>query len=65
GIFQSDPIADVGMYNGDFTIHYMIYLQTVRTDLSAGVHTVTVVIYGESTANYVWYSTLYVQKFSN
>jgi hypothetical protein len=63
GIIQSEPIADVGMYDGDFTIHYMITLQTVRTDLSAGIHNVTVMIYGESTANYIFQSTLYVQKF--
>lgn len=63
GIFQSDPSAQVGMYQGSFSINYMLHLQTVRTDLSAGVHSVTVVIIGDSTANYIWKSTLFVQKF--
>jgi hypothetical protein len=64
GIFQSEPSGEVGMYDGGFTISSMLHLQTVRTDLSAGVHDVTVVIYGDSTANYIWKSTLYVQKSS-
>jgi hypothetical protein len=46
-------------------INFMINLQTVRTDLSAGMHIVTAMVYGESTANYISQSTLYVQKFSN
>ncbi len=65
GVIQTDPIAEVGMYDGAFTINHMLHLQIVRTDLLAGVHTVTVVIYGDSTANYIWDSTLYVQKLSN
>ncbi|MFW9970845.1 MAG: hypothetical protein ACFFDF_11665 [Candidatus Odinarchaeota archaeon] len=65
GILQTDPVAEVGMYDGAFTINYMLHLQTVITDLSVGSHNVTAVIYGESTANYIWKSTLYVQKFSN
>lgn len=64
GILQSDPNAEVGMYNGDFTINFMLHLQTVRSDLSAGIHNVTVVIWGDSTANYVYKSTLIVQKVS-
>ncbi len=62
GILQSDPNAEVGMYNGDFTINFMLHLQTVRTDLSAGVHNVTVMIWGDTSANYVYKSTLFVQK---
>ena len=62
GIRQVEPIAEVGMYNGDFMINHMIHLQTVRTDLSAGTHNITVVIYGDSTANYIFESTLFVQK---
>lgn len=65
GIFQSEPSAVVGMYNGGFTENFMLHLQTVRTDLSAGMHYVTIVIYGDSTANYIWQSTLYVQKILN
>jgi len=64
GIFQSDPSAEVGMYGGTFTINHMIHLQTVRSDLSSGSHTVTVVIYGDSTANYIWKSSLFVQTVS-
>lgn len=62
GLFQSDPSAEVGTYDGDFTMSFMIHLQAVREDLSPGTHNVTVVIYGESTANYIWKSTLFVQK---
>jgi hypothetical protein len=64
GLFQSDPSAEVGMYNGAFTINHMIHLQAVRSDLSSGSHTVTVVIYGDSTANYIWKSSLFVQTVS-
>ena len=64
GILQSDPMAEVGMYNGDFTINFMLHLQTVKSDLSAGIHNVTVVIWGDSTGNYVYKSTLIVQKVS-
>jgi hypothetical protein len=65
GIIQTEPIAQVGMYNGGFTVNFMLYLQTVRADLSAGGHYVTVAIYGDSTANYIWQSTLCIQKSSN
>ena len=64
GIFASNPNAVVGMYNGVNTENYMIHLQDVRDDLSTGVHNVTVVIWGESTANYIWISSLFVQKVS-
>ena len=64
GIMQSDPHAQVGMYMGDFSINYMVHLQNVRNDLSAGTHNVTVVIWGDSTGNYVYQSTLFVQKVS-
>jgi len=64
GIMQSDPSAEVGMYNGDFIINHMIHLQTVRSDLSSGIHNVTIIIRGDSTANYVYKSTLFVQKVS-
>ena len=62
GLLQSEPRAEVGMYNGAFIIHDMIHLQTVISDLSSGIHNVTVDIYGDSTANYIWSSTLFVQK---
>jgi hypothetical protein len=64
GIFSSNPGAEVGMYNGAYMENYMIHLQDVRDDLSAGVHNVTVVIWGDSTGNYIWISTLFVQKVS-
>jgi hypothetical protein len=64
GIFQSDPNAVVGMNNVGFMINFMLHLQTVKSDLSAGIHNVTVVIWGDSTANYVSQSTLIVQKVS-
>ena len=64
GIRQTEPIGEVGMYNGNFMINYMLHLQTVRTDLSAGTHNVTVAIYGDSTVNYIFDSTLFVQKVS-
>jgi hypothetical protein len=62
GIFLSNPSAEVGMYNGAFIQNYMINLQHVKDDLPAGVHNVTVVIWGDSTANYIWISSLFVQK---
>jgi len=40
----------------------MIHLQDVRDDLSPGVHNVTVVIRGDPAANYIWKSSLFVQK---
>lgn len=64
GIFQSNPSAEVGMYQETVTHHFMLHLQAVREDLSAGLHNVTVVIYGDSTGNYIWKSSLFVQKFS-
>ena len=64
GIMQTDPSAQVGMFNGDFMINFMLHLETVRDDLSSGIHNVTVVIIGDSTGNYVYKSTLIVQKVS-
>ena len=63
GITELNPSAQVGAYDGSFTIHYMIHLQDVRGDLSPGVHNVTVAIRGTSAANYIWKSSLFVQKF--
>ena len=65
GVAETSPGAEVGIYNGDFTVNFMIHLQCVRDDLSPGMHSVTVVIWGDSTANYIWHSTLFVQKFSS
>ena len=62
GVSQTDPIVQVGMYNGDFLILFALHLETVRTDLSPGIHNVTVVVYGYSTGNYIFDSTLFVQK---
>lgn len=64
GIFEFDPSAEVGTYNGAFTVNFMLTLQHVRNDLSPGVHNVTVAIRGDSTANYIHYSTLLVQTGS-
>jgi len=64
GITELYPSAEVGMYNGDFMINYMLHLQDVKDDLSPGVHNVTVAIRGTSTANYIYQSTLFVQKFA-
>ena len=63
GIMELDPSAEVGTYNGGFTINFMLHLQDVRHDLSPGVHSVTVAIRGDSTANYIYKSSLFVQKF--
>lgn len=63
GIMESEPSAEVGYYNGDFTIQFMIFFQDLRYDLSPGIHSVTIVIYGDSTANYIWKSSLFVQRF--
>jgi len=63
GIMELNPSAEVGTYDGSFTINFMIHLQDVRDDLSPGVHSVTVAIRGTSTANYIWKSSLFVQKF--
>ena len=62
GISRLDPSAEVGAYNVGFTMHSMIHLQDVRDDLSPGVHNVTVVIRGDPAANYIWKSSLFVQK---
>lgn len=65
GITQLDPSAEVGCYWGDYGIlDFMLNLQDVRDDLSPGTHSVTIVIWGESTANYIHKSTLFVQKVS-
>jgi hypothetical protein len=63
GIMEFDPSAEVGTYNGAFTINFMIYLQDVRDDLSPGLHSVTVVIIGTTTANYIFKSSLFVKSF--
>ena len=65
GFMALSPSAQVGMYNGGFTNHYSVHLQDVRDDLLPGVHTVTVVIRGTYSANYIWESSLFVQKVSN
>ena len=64
GIFEFDPSAEVGTYNGAFTVNFMLTLQHVRNDISPGVHNVTVAKRGDSTANYIHYSTLLVQTVS-
>ena len=64
GVLQTEPIAQVGMYDGDFLILFALHLEAVRTDLSSGIHNVTVVVYGYSTGNYIFDSTLFVQKVS-
>jgi len=63
GISRLDPSAEVGAYNLGLTTHSMIFLQDVRDDLSPGVHNVTIVIRGDPASNYVWKSSLFVQKF--
>jgi len=63
GIYSNDPFAQVGTYNGNEYINFMINLQDVRDDLSPGEHNVTVDIYGTSSANYIHYSSIFVQKF--
>ena len=65
GITDTDQHAEVGTYNGDETVHFMIPLQDVRNDLSMGVHTVTVTVYGTSSANYISRSSLFVQKLTS
>jgi len=62
GIPRLDPNAEVGAYNVGFVMHSMIYLQDVRDDLSPGVHNVTIDIRGDPAANYIWKSSLFVQK---
>jgi len=63
GYFAPEPSAEGGTYNGAFTEHFMIHLQDVRHDLLPGVHNVTVVIYGQTTANYIYKSSLFVHTF--
>jgi len=62
-IIALDPHAEVGVYNGSKTVHFMINLQDVRDDLAPGDHNVKIYIYGSSSANYIFYSSLFVQKF--
>ena len=62
GITDTVHRATVGLYNGG-TATLMITLQHKRYDLSQGAHTVTVVIYGSSTGNYIYRSSLFVQSF--
>lgn len=61
GITDTDHRAMVGLYNGD-TATLMITLQHQREDLSPGDHTITIVIYGTLTGNYIYYSSLFVQR---
>ena len=62
GVMELSPNTIVGMYMGDFTNHYSVHLQDVRDDLLPGMHTVTVVISGTYSANYIRESSLFVQK---
>ena len=62
GISRLDPSAEVGAYNLGLTTHSMIHLQDVRDDLSPGVHNVTIDIRGDPAANYIFKSSLFVQK---
>ena len=65
GIMQFDPSAEVGCYFGDYGIlDFMLNLQDVRDDLAPGTHHVTIVIWGDTTANYIHKSSLFVQKVS-
>jgi hypothetical protein len=61
GVTDTDHRATVGLYNGG-TAMIMITLQHERDDLSNGEHSITVVIYGTSTGNYIYHSSLYVQS---
>lgn len=63
GLFVSTPNAEGGTFNGVHTAHFMICLQDVRDDLTPGLHTVTVDIWGDSSANYIYQSTLFIQSF--
>jgi hypothetical protein len=65
GIIDTDQHAEVGTHDGDETVHFMIPLQDVRNDLPSGLHTVTVVVYGTSSAIYISDSSLFVQKLTN
>ena len=62
GLILTNPNAVVGTYNGAHTANFMINLQTVRDNLSPGDHTVSVLVYGTTSANYIYESTLFVQK---
>jgi len=63
GLIATSPNAQVGVYDAPsiFTVHDMVHLQDVRDNLTPGSHNVTVAIYGFSTANYIWESSLFVQ----
>jgi hypothetical protein len=63
GITDTGHSAMVGLYNGG-TATLMISLQHKRHDLSQGTHSVTIVIYGTLTGNYIYDSSLYVQRIS-
>lgn len=65
GILDTDRRAEVGTYNGDENVNFMIPLQDVRYDLLPGIHTVTIAIYGTTTANYISHSSLFVQKLTD
>lgn len=62
GFVDSDHYATVGLYNSQYGT-LMITLQVKRHDLSLGEHIVTVVIVGTSSGNYIYRSSLFVQKF--
>jgi hypothetical protein len=66
-LIATSPNAQVGVYNAPsiFTVHEMVHLQDVRYNLIPGTHNVTVAIYGFSTANYIWESSLFVQIVQN
>jgi hypothetical protein len=61
-LIDSDHYATVGLYNGGYAT-LMITLQHKRYDLSLGMHNVTVVIVGNKLGNYIYRSSLFVQKF--
>ncbi|MFX1328795.1 MAG: hypothetical protein ACFE91_11765 [Promethearchaeota archaeon] len=63
GVLETDPSAEVGMYDGAFIVNFMLTLQHVRHDISPGLHNVTVVIYGDYSGNYIYKSSLFVQAF--
>jgi len=65
GILDTNQYAEVGTYNGDEIVNFMIPLQDVRQDLSIGVHTVTVVVYGTYAGNYISRSSLFVQRLTS
>ena len=62
GSFEWDPSAQVGTYDGAFMINFMLHLEYIKHDLSPGEHNVTVIIYGDSSGNYIHESMLIVQK---